>query len=94
MVATYQVTLGSAATQVSATPVNARQVIFQNNSAANCRIGDNQVTTVGNGRGILLSAGSPGGSLNAGSLVAFNVNLADWYIYGTVGSVIDALVID
>ena len=83
-----QVILGAGATRVSATSVPARQITIQNNSGAAIRVGDSTVSATS---GILLSQGSPGGNAEFGSLVAYNVDLQDFWLFGTAASVIDVL---
>lgn len=49
-----QITLGSGATQISATPAYFNQMTVQNNAADNVRVGD---STVSSTKGILLTPG-------------------------------------
>jgi len=91
-----QVTLGSGATQISATPAYFNQMQIQNNSAHACRYGDAtvSVTTPGAvnggtaGKGMLLT---PGGSGNTGTVSGQQGDASQFYIAGTSGDVIDVL---
>jgi hypothetical protein len=81
-----QVTLGAAATQLTTNPkLYASALIFQDNAAANVRLGDNTVSST---KGILLS---PSGSLTVLVFPFHGTHLVDWYLYGTSGNVIDVL---
>jgi hypothetical protein len=82
-----QVTLGAAATQVTATIVPCVYVIFQNNAAHNIRVGDATVTAT---KGILLVAG-PGGGTGLFTYAASKTGLQNWYIFGTAADVVDVL---
>jgi hypothetical protein len=74
---------------------------FQNNAAHGIRYGGQGVSattpaavnggTAGNG--ILLPGGQPGGSGSQSTPISYSTNLADWYIAGTAGDVIDVLYI-
>ena len=79
-----QCVLGAAATQL--TTVNRRfaQLVIQNNSADNVRVGDNTVSST---KGILLN---PGGFFD-GRLSIARGRLGDYYLFGTAGDVIDYL---
>lgn len=87
-----QVTLGSAATQISTQQTLVRQIIIQDNAAHNVRVGDNTVSAT---KGILLASASPapGGSLNSGPMQIYFAYLSDWYLFGTAGDLIDILYI-
>lgn len=70
-----------------------QQLQIQNNSAANVRIGD---VTVSATRGIILApsaAGAPGGSDNLGAFINYGTYIADWYVFGAAGAVIDFMYI-
>ncbi len=67
-----------------------QQLIIQDNAGSSIRIGD---TTVSSTKGILLSPGTPGGSLNIGAFMNYGSYLSDWWIAGTSGAVIDILYI-
>lgn len=88
-----QVTLGAAATPVTTTTVMARQVIVQNNAAAQCRVGGSGVSA---SSGALLAGGN-GNPANAGSinLGQFNnygeIDMSSIFIFGTAGNVIDVI---
>ena len=88
---TLQVTLGAGATQIVAASTPVRQVIFQNNAAANMRVGDLNVSAT---RGGLLAGGSPGGQLNSGPLVIQATNLNEWFVFGTAAQILDVIFID
>ncbi len=91
-----QVTLGSGATQISATPAYFNQMTIQNNSAHSCRYGDSttSVTTPAAvnggiaGKGMLLT---PGGAGNTGTVSGQQGDASQFYIAGTAGDVIDVL---
>ena len=85
-----QVTIGAAATQVSATSVPVRSVTFQNNAAHSCRVGDSTVTS---SKGILIAQGTPGGSNFTGTGNQYNTDLNEWWIAGTQNDVIDILIV-
>ena len=86
-VQTIQVTIGASATQVSASSLNCKWVVFQDNTAADSmRIGDANVSTT---RGVKLVAGAsffiptkpePGA-----------INLQNFYVAGTNGDVLDVV---
>lgn len=89
-----QVTLLAGATQIVANqdfPGGGAQIycsylVIQNNSAANLRVGDNTVTAT---RGLLLT---PGGSSNTATInPPRGTRLSDWWLFGTVGDVVDIL---
>jgi len=80
-----QVTLGAGATQISAQNIRFAQLIIQNNTTGdNVRVGDNTVSAT---RGILLT---PGGFFDSKLSVARG-QLSQYYLYGTMGDVIDYL---
>jgi len=83
-----QVTLGAGATQVSSVSQLVNSVTFQNNAGHACRIGDSGVTAT---KGFALASGSPGGSQTFGPFAVNNVDLFEFYIFGTAGDVIDVL---
>lgn len=83
-----QVTVGAAATQFTATSTPCRQVTIQNNAAHTMRIGD---STVSASKGIYLAAGPGGGSENHGPLVAYAIDLSNFYVFGTQNDVLDVL---
>jgi hypothetical protein len=87
-ISTLQVTIGAGVTQVTTSSIPCRQVIFQNNATHNMRVGDANTTS---SRGALLAAGSPGGSLNAGTFTAMNVNLKECWVAGTQNDVLDII---
>jgi hypothetical protein len=60
-----------------------QQLLVQNNSAVNVRLGDVSVTTT---RGLLIVPSSSG---NFGALINYGSYLGDWYIAGPAGTVID-----
>lgn len=87
---TFQVTIGAAATQISSTNLYCSSWTIQNNAAHSIRFGDSTVTS---SKGLLLAAGTPGGSFTSpasrnGSQPAPD-NLSQWYIAGTQNDVID-----
>lgn len=93
-----QVTLGSG-TQTAIVPQSAggtptqlytsfQQLMFQNNSTHNMRVGDATVTST---KGIVLLAN--GGSLTLGSLMEYSSDLSEWYVAGTAADVLDILFI-
>lgn len=78
---------------VGASPVGVtyvQQLIIQNNSGAPVRIGD---VTVSVSRGILLTNAAPPNSANLGAFINYGTYLADWYVFGTAGDVVDFLYI-
>ena len=84
-----QVTIGASATQVTTAQIYTPFVAFQKNTANNCRVGDNTVTT---SKGIVLAAG------NTTPQVPFVVHRSDnrvllsqYSIAGTQGDVVDVL---
>lgn len=92
---TLQVTLTANATQVF-TPgplepsIFARQVIIQDNAAANVRVGDKNVSAT---RGGLLLAAS-NGNINLGvNLTGGEIDLSTIWLFGTNGNVIDVIYI-
>jgi hypothetical protein len=68
-----------------------QQIIIQNNTAASVRIGD---ATVSSTKGILLSSGTPGGSLTGSMEVEYSGNLNDWYAYSDTAVTLDILYIE
>jgi len=80
-----QVTLGSGATQISATPAYFNQMTVQNNAQHSCHLGDSTVTA---SRGMLLQAG---GQFNAGPFSGSQGDASQFYITGTAADVIDVL---
>src|SRR5215475_1936171 len=90
--ATGQVTLLAGPTQLSPSipgqQVLCRQILIQNNSANNMRLGDANVSAT---RGIQLNAapGGGGGSFNSGATPIFNSYLSDFWLFGTQGDVVD-----
>jgi hypothetical protein len=80
-----QVTLGTGATQISATPAYFNQMVVQNNAANNVRLGD---STVSSTKGILLV---PGGANNTGTLSGQQGDASLFYLAGTSSQVIDVL---
>ncbi|MDE2104228.1 MAG: hypothetical protein KGL39_43730, partial [Patescibacteria group bacterium] len=59
-------------------------------AAHSIRYGD---ATVSSSKGILLSAGTPGGAGSQSTPVNYGTYLSDWWIAGTPGDVIDVLFI-
>lgn len=88
---TLQVTLGSAATQISPGAGFVRLVVFQNNAGHVMRIGDLNASSA---RGAQLAAGSPGGSLTIGPTFDSSIDLSSFYVAGTSGDVLDVLYLD
>lgn len=78
-VTTLQVTI-SGKTQVSATSLKARWVLFQNNAGAVMRLGDTNVTS-----GVGYSIAASGGVLNMApfSDPSLAYDLSQWFIAGT-----------
>jgi hypothetical protein len=87
---TLQVTLGAGATQVTTSDIPARQVIVQNNAAADCRVGDSNVSATRGAK--LLSASN--GSVNFGTMQFQNINLNQIFIFGTNTNVIDVIYVE
>lgn len=85
-----QVTLTAAATQITTSNTFCKQIIIQNNAAHSCRIGDSTVSAT---KGILLAAGTPGGTINSGPVDIYHTYLSDWWIFGTTSDKIDVLYI-
>lgn len=87
---TFQVTIGAAATPISATAMKCSAWIIQNNAAHNIRFGDSSVTTT---KGTALASGSPGGSYTSTASMSGSQpvpdDLSQWYIAGTQNDVID-----
>lgn len=82
-----QVTLGAAATQITANAnFYAISLTIQNNSAAVCRVGDDTVSAT---QGLSLAA--TGGSATFTFPNGRGTHLQDWYLFGTSGDVIDIL---
>jgi hypothetical protein len=65
--------------------------VVQNNSAAAVRLGDSTVSAT---RGILLAAGTPGGSQTIQPALQYTGDLREFYIAGTIASVIDFMILD
>ena len=92
-----QVTLGSGATQVSATPAYFNQMIIEDNAAHSIRYGDSTVSVTTPaavnggtaGKGILLFPG--GGSGSTGTVSGQQGDASQFYIAGTSGDVVDVL---
>lgn len=84
-----QVTLGSGATPITTnTNIYCSLLICQDNAAANVRIGDNTVSAT---KGILLALGTPGGSATLQINTPRGTHLADYFLFGTAGNLIDIL---
>lgn len=87
---TFQVTLGSGATQLSAAHLYCSAWIIQNNATHNMRFGDSTVTT---SKGTVLASGSPGGSYtttaSANGSQPNPDDLSQWYVAGTAADVVD-----
>jgi hypothetical protein len=83
----FQVTLGAAATQVSVQPILAKWVIFQNNAAAQMRLGAQ--ATVSATAGLLLGPGGAANPLPVGPVSTTNLN--SWWIFGTATQVLDVI---
>lgn len=83
-----QVTIGASATQLTASQIQVRQLMIQNNAAHLVRVGDSTVTS---SKGIYLAAGPGGGSFNSGPVNIYETFLSDWYVAGTNGDVVDVL---
>lgn len=84
-----QVTLGAGATQVTTLPISASQVVFQNNAAAVCRVGDSTVSAT---KGIqLTAAGAAGSTLTIASPDRVSIQLPKYFLFGTATQVIDIL---
>lgn len=84
-----QVTLGAAATRITSAKIYTGNLAIQNNAAAVCRVGDNTVSAT---KGIALAAGST--TTQTAFVVRRSDNrvfLADYYLFGTAGQVIDVL---
>lgn len=85
-VATLQVTLGAGVTPIIPSGnIFFKWVIFQNNAAANMRLGDANVTS---SRGLLLQ---PVGSATPPYSVPVTGNLAKWFVIGTTAQVLDVI---
>lgn len=92
-----QVTLLATATPIAPPDIvvahnrNFHAIVIQNNSAAVVRVGDSAVSAT---KGIVLAAG---GTTTQPPLVLTPVpeaeSLTDWYLFGSVGDLIDVLVI-
>jgi len=93
-----QVTLGTGATQISATPAYFNQMIIQDNAAHSIRYGDLTVSVTTPaavnggtaGKGVLLYPG--GGAGSTGTVSGQQGDASKFYIAGTSGDVIDVLV--
>jgi len=83
-------TLLATATRISTESTFCKQILFQNNSAHIVRVGDSTVSAT---VGIALAPGTPGGSFNSGPPDIYHTYLSDWYLFGTVGDVIQVLYI-
>jgi hypothetical protein len=89
-----QVTLGSGATRISATPAYFNQMTIQNNAAHECRYGGSaaSVTTPAAVNGGTAGKGTrltPSGAGNTGVVSGQQGDASQFYIAGTAGDVID-----
>jgi len=85
----FQITLGAAKTPLIAAGqpnAYASYLVIQDNAAANVRLGGSTVSATA---GILLSQGSPGGSLTCQFNFPRGALLNNIYLFGTNGNVID-----
>ena len=85
-VKSLRVTL-SGATQVSATSIKARWVVFENNAAAVMSLSDANVAA---GQGIVLQAGGNNFAPPLGEQAMVH-NLNQWYVVGTDTQVLDVV---
>ena len=83
---TLQITLGSGATQIAASPAPFNQMIVQNNGSA-ARLGDSTVTTA---KGIVLPAAAP---VPVGPFSGQQGDASQFYVAGTAAQVIDVLLV-
>lgn len=88
-----QVTLGAAATPLASAATSTlglycSALVIQNNSASVMRIGDSTVSAT---RGILLAAGTPGGSSTFQIPLERGTLLEQWFVFGTAATVVDVL---
>jgi len=84
---TLQVTLGAAATPMATVATQCNWITIQNNATHAMRLGDFTVTAT---KGIQLASGSPGGSFYQGPKPTGGAtNLAQFYVFGTAGDVVD-----
>lgn len=84
-----QITLLAGATPITVDPkLYASILCFQSSAAAAVRIGDSTVSAT---KGIALSPGTPGGSATFQMAFTRGTHLVDWYLFGTVGQLIDIL---
>jgi hypothetical protein len=84
-----QVTIGAAATQITANQIYASVLLIQKNTANNCRVGDKTVTS---SKGIVVPAGNttPVAPLKIGRSDN-RIPLFEYYIAGTQNDVVDVL---
>lgn len=87
---TLQVTIGAATTQITTSDIPARQVLVQNNSTHDIRLGDSNTSS---SRGAVLKASSIG-SANFGSYQFEQINLNQLYVNGTQNDVVDVLYVN
>lgn len=88
---TIQITLGAAATRVTASRIVSPFITIQNNAAHSIRIGDNTVSAT---KGIFIPATAAAGA-GSGSLTVQradnNILLSNYYVFGTAGDVVDII---
>ena len=86
-----QVTLGSGATQISATAALFNHMIVQNNSAATARLGDANVSST---NGIELAAsGAANSIISIGPFSGQQGDASQFYLFGTSTDKIDVLLV-
>jgi hypothetical protein len=66
-------------------------VTFQNNASHSMRIGDSSVSAT---KGVLLAAGTPGGSLTIAPGHQYTTGLDEFYVEGTAGDVLDVMIVE
>ena len=65
--------------------------VCQNNSGHSIRLGDSSVSTT---KGILIEAGTPGGSQTITPALQYTGDLTEFYIVGTAADLIDFMILD
>lgn len=84
-----QITLGAGATRVTTAQIYTPALFIQNNGTGVMRVGDNTVSAT---KGIaLLSNTGPGGGTYTCYRPDNRIHLADYYVFGTAGQLVDVL---
>jgi len=83
-----QVTQTGSAVPLSATPIQCRVLIIQNNAAAVARVGDSTVTA---SKGISLASGGGANSILYIESPVLSINIQQYYTVGTNTQVLDVM---